>query len=229
MNGSIYVYKNCPVANIKKFIANRINTNEKEIALSYRSDDINDDLLYQTYIEDHSTINYYFSHNNNDDDDSLKIEDFGRVLDIKEYKEMKDPELYNIITCESKYYDILFNIFDKTDDINIIERLWDILLELPTIPDYFFQIYKILFLENNGQIDWNKVYSKSNNVLLYQLQILDSLIFPQVESENIKSWRYSFYEKNGVLGLLNVFLNQNEWVSIDNQYQEELSNILSNV
>lgn len=229
MNGSIYVYKNCPVANIKKFIANRINTNEKEIALSYRSDDINDDLLYQTYIEDHSTINYYFSHNNNDDDDSLKIEDFGRVLDIKEYKEMKDPELYNIITCESKYYDILFNIFDKTDDINIIERLWDILLELPTIPDYFFQIYKILFLENNGQIDWNKVYSKSNNILLYQLQILDSLIFPQVESENIKSWRYSFYEKNGVLGLLNVFLNQNEWVSIDNQYQEELSNILSNV
>lgn len=229
MNGSIYVYKNCPVANIKKFIANRINTNEKEIALSYRSDDINDDLLYQTYIEDHSTINYYFSHNNNNDDDSLKIEDFGRVLDIKEYKEMKDPELYNIITCESKYYDILFNIFDKTDDINIIERLWDILLELPTIPDYFFQIYKILFLENNGQIDWNKVYSKSNNVLLYQLQILDSLIFPQVESENIKSWRYSFYEKNGVLGLLNVFLNQNEWVSIDNQYQEELSNILSNV
>lgn len=229
MNGSIYVYKNCPVANIKKFIANRINTNEKEIALSYRSDDINDDLLYQTYIEDHSTINYYFSHNNNNDDDSLKIEDFGRVLDIKEYKEMKDPELYNIITCESKYYDILFNIFDKTDDINIIERLWDILLELPTIPDYFFQIYKILFLENNGQIDWNKVYSKSNNILLYQLQILDSLIFPQVESENIKSWRYSFYEKNGVLGLLNVFLNQNEWVSIDNQYQEELSNILSNV
>lgn len=228
MNGSIYVYKNCPVANIKKFIANRINTSEKEIALSYRSDDINDDLLYQTYIEDHSTINYYFSHNNNDDD-SLKIEDFGRVLDIKEYKEMKDPELHNIITCESKYYDILFNIFDKTDDINIIERLWDILLELPTIPDYFFQIYKILFLENNGQIDWNKVYSKSNNVLLYQLQILDSLIFPQVESENIKSWRYSFYEKNGVLGLLNVFLNQNEWVSIDNQYQEELSNILSNV
>lgn len=169
--------------------------------------------------------------------DVMEIEDNNSnynniVMTDEQYKQLKNPNLLYVITCEKKYYKVLFDILSKCDNgknNSLLNMIWNILNMTPTVPHYYFQFYSILFNETAVEVNWDKIYSKSYNILLYQLQILDSLLFPQIEYDNFSAWTCKFYKLNGFIGLYNLFLNNKEWFSDETEYKSKLSTILINV
>lgn len=237
VTGTIRVYEICPISVLRQYFAERFGKNENDIVISYLQDIIECNLVMEMKLDNNSTIQISSPYtgdimeiDDNDNNNSYITNNI--VMTNEQYLKLKDPNLLHVIACQKKYYTILFDLLSKCENgrnNSLLNMIWNIINTLPTIPDYYFKFYSILFENKATEIDWDNIYSKSYNILLYQLQILDSLLFPQIEYNNFSAWINQFYKLNGFIGLYNLFLNNKEWYCEDIEYKSKLSTILINV